>query len=449
MDDYLVSSGPYYAGMRDLPGGANIPIVKDAFKHNAAVELTIPINGYVARDKKLIPDVRKVPDYLKTAYMPEKARKNAPFTLTPDPKADVVYEDEFVNWVKNTFPYAATDAKHPIFFSLDNEPDWWTHVHPDIHPDHPTYAELAEKSVDYASAAKDVLPQALIFGPVNYAWHGYQTLQDAPDQNGRDFQEFYLQQMAAAEKAHGKRLLDVLDVHYYPEAKAANGVRVIYKRDNSAPVAAARVQAPRSMWDANFTEDSWITKVSTHGPIRLIPRLFEKIDKNYPGTKLAITEYDFGGGDHISGAIAQADALGIFGREGIFAAALWPHKNIPFTSAAFDCFRNFDGHNGSFGNTSIHAGTDDIEATSIYASTDSADPHRLVIVAINKSTAPIDAEFKLKNVMALKHGNIYQMTADGPRTKPAGDLSVSDGDSFTYKMPASSISTLQLSDGQP
>ena len=37
------------------------------------------------------------------------------------------------------------------------------------------------------------------------------------------------------------------------------------------------------------------------------------VDQNYPGTKLAITEYRWGALDSITGAIAQADILGIFG----------------------------------------------------------------------------------------------------------------------------------------
>ncbi len=41
------------------------------------------------------------------------------------------------------------------------------------------------------------------------------------------------------------------------------------------------------------------------------------VAKDYPGTKLAITEYNWGGQEHINGAVAQADILGIFGREGL------------------------------------------------------------------------------------------------------------------------------------
>ena len=43
----------------------------------------------------------------------------------------------------------------------------------------------------------------------------------------------------------------------------------------------------------------------------------------YPGTKLAITEYNWGNDDGISSALAQAEALAIFGREGVDLATRW------------------------------------------------------------------------------------------------------------------------------
>ena len=42
-----------------------------------------------------------------------------------------------------------------------------------------------------------------------------------------------------------------------------------------------------------------------------------------PAPALAITEYNWGALDHINGALAQADVLGIFGREGLDLATLW------------------------------------------------------------------------------------------------------------------------------
>ena len=115
--------------------------------------------------------------------------------------------------------------------------------------------------------------------------------------------------------------MDVLDLHWYPEARGG-GVRIT-EANNAAAVAAARVQAPRSLWDPAYGENSWISIDARVGAIRLLPRMREKIAAHYPGTRLAITEYNYGGGDHVSGGVAQADVLGIFGREDVFAATLW------------------------------------------------------------------------------------------------------------------------------
>ena len=178
----------------------------------------------------------------------------------------------------------------------------------------------------------------------------------------------------------------MLDVHWYPEA-TGGGVRIT-EQNNTDAVVAARLQAPRSLWDPTYTETSWITQWSTLGPIQLLPRLRGKITQNYPGTKLAITEYNYGGGNHISGGIAQADVLGILGRDGVFAANVWRlASDESFIQGGFRMFRNFDGINRSFGDTSVRATTDNIAGSSVYASLDSADSNVLYVVAINKTSA--------------------------------------------------------------
>ncbi len=291
-------------------------------------------------------------------------------------------------------------------------------------------------------------PGALVFGPVNYGWYGYVALQGAPDAAGRDFQEFWLAQVEAAQQLRGSRLVDVLDVHWYPEAQGG-GVRIT-GTDASPAVVAARLQAPRSLWDASYTETSWITQYSTLGPIRLLPRLRDKIAANAPGTKLAVTEYNYGGGQHISGGLAQADALGIFGREGVFAAAEWPLAgDESYIEAAFEMFRNFDGANGSFGDTSVRAVTDDVAGTSIYASLDSTDANRMVLVAINKTGAALTAAIDLAAARSFARAEVYQLTAAGSSPVAAGELAPTGANHFAYTMPAYSVSTLRVTAPEP
>ena len=287
------------------------------------------------------------------------------------------------------------------------------------------------------------MPTAKIFGPVNYGWNGMTTLQNAPDAKGRDFLDTYLQQLASAEKSAHQRLLDVLDIHWYPEARGGN-VRVS-EHNNSDPVVAARLQAPRSLWDPAYQEDSWITKDVLHEPIRLLPRLQDKIDRNYKDTLLAITEYNYGGGDHISGALAQADVLGIFGRQNLFAAAEFPlARDEPFIAAAFHMFRGFDGQTASFGDISILAATTDIPDTSVYASLDSTNPKRLVLVALNKTAHPLAASIRLANAPHFTHAALYQLAAKQPQPHPADPPPLTDPTHLTLALPAMSVTTLEL-----
>jgi hypothetical protein len=443
--DFIFQNDNFLGG-GNKPGGAVVDAIRNAAQRNAALLLTVPINGYVAADKKADGDVRDSGDnYLKTRFHQERAAKGAPFTLHPDPKTRFVYQDEFVNWVKVNYPDSQSrDSNRPIWFSLDNEPDLWAETHLEVHKDPVAYAELVQKTIDYAAGIKAVAPNTLVFGPVSYGWYGYVRLQGAPDAKDRDFLDFFLKKMRAAEADHGRRLLDVLDLHWYPEAQSSDNIRIT-ENNISPSVVAARLQAPRSLWDANYKEHSWITEDWIGGAIRLVPLMLNKIKSRYPGTKLAFTEYNYGAGGHISGGIAQADVLGIFGRDGVFAANQWPLiDDERFVAGAFNMYRNFDGGGGAFGDRSVFAATDDVANTSIYASLDSRDPHRLVLVMINKSAHPIDAAVTLKNAPALRQAVVYQLTAASSSPQSAGTRAA--GAKFSYTMPAYSVSTLELTD---
>ena len=139
-----------------------------------------------------------------------------------------------------------------------------------------------------------------------------------------------------------------------PETGA--GAKRITEGDNSPESIDARLQAPRSLWDPAYVEKSWITTYSTQKkPIQLLTWVKQKIDQRYPGTKLAFTEYDYGSGDHVSGGLAQADVLGIFGKYGVFMSNYWGDLKT-YNKAAFKLYRNYDGKNGSFGDTAVSAG---------------------------------------------------------------------------------------------
>lgn len=459
--DYLYENDQFLDSST-TPGDAVRPLVTDAASRGAASLLTIPINGYVAADASGPVDPT-VPPQDSPHFVPEFPTESA----DPSPAANHVYQDQYVSLLKSEYPSDfSSNSKTPIFFDLDNEPGIWDTTHPEVHPQPATYAEMISKSTAYAAAIKSVAPNALVFGPVSYGWEDFENLQSAPDSGtfdaetdpntGKpygDFLSYYLAQMNAASKAAGTRLLDVADIHWYPEATGANaeGVQTrITVDDNSPGVVAARLQAPRSLWDPTYSENSFITNDTGSGPIQLIPRIQTEINANNPGTKISISEYNYGGGDNISGGIAEADVLGIFGKQGVFSAAEWPLlSSEPFIDAAFQMFRNYDGKDSTFGDTSVQASNSNTVDTSIYASIDSADPRKMVLVAINKTGSAVTANMTLSHAAFGSAVDIYQLTSADAAPVFAGTLALGTSTSFAYSMPADSVSTLVVTVPEP
>ena len=428
-----------YLGGSNTPGEAVRMNVEAAHNAGGSILVTVPMLGWVAADK-LQTSVVNQP--IASRFLPTRPAKGSAFVYPPNLTDAVVSQDEFVSWLESTFPTAHQDPTREVFYSLDNEPDLWSETHSSIHPRAVRYDELLGKSIATAAAVKNVAPAGKVIGFVSYGYAGFTTLQNAPDAAGRDFTDFFLDGMREAETTHGKRLMDVLDLHWYPEARGGN-VRV-FGEDNSAAVAAARVQAPRSLWDPSFVETSWITGANGGQSLRLLPAMKEKIAAHYPGTELAVTEYYYGGGNHISGGIAQADVLGIFGREGIQSAALWPMTtDLSFITGGFAMYRSYDGAGGSFGDVSVQATNSDAANTSVYASVDSA-TNKVVLVVINKATTERAAELTVSHGAAFTRARTYQLTSASPNATPGADVVMSQPNVLRYTMPAMSVSTLVL-----
>ena len=189
---------------------------------------------------------------------------------------------------------------------------------------------------------------------------------------------------------------------------------------------------------STYTENSWITQYSTLGPIDLIHRTQNQINANYPGTKLSFSEYNYGAGEDISGGLAEADVLGIFGKYGVYSANEWPSSspNDNFVAGAFQLYRNYDGHDSTFGNTEVLANNSDTVNTSVYASVDSANSQHLTLMAINKENSPVTATLSVAGGPAYKTAAVYQLTAATSTPQFVGNIAITNPASFNYSMPA-------------
>jgi hypothetical protein len=458
-------------------GSAVAGRVNASFARKQGIILTIPMLGYVAGNTAGIRLTTTDADRtarLAAHFKESKPFKGAPFTLTPNPADPVVYQDEFVNWVNTTWPNHGSDPQTPILFSLDNEPDAWTGTHKEIRSDSAdnprrprlfTYDGFADTSILYARAVKSVMPDAQVLGPAlatyagiiaggrytDYGWY------DDPKYGQQNFVDVYLDRMKQAEQTYGRRLMDALTVHYYPAAGTGGNVIGNDFAPQTAAMKWARLQAPRSLWDPTYNEGSWVS-TTAGGPIEFIPRLRRQIAAHYLGTKLAITEYFFGRGGDIEGGLAQADVLGIFGREEVYAATFWPEGNVyappyqgdgarayAFVIGAFKLFLNYDGKGSRFGDTSVIAKTDDNLNSSVYASLDAN--NQLVIVAINKRSESSTATIEVTDPRTLNTvSGAYRISSSSatPVAVEAGAIYRAGGNKFMYLMPPLSATVIAL-----
>ncbi len=382
-----------------IPGNqANVPGISITSFHDRGLAagvgysiVTLPMAGYVARDKNGTVGTTEAAPSPRWAEV--RNTKDGPLLASPDTSDGYVYTDELLRFLVDRYGSAAS-PRGIRAYAFDNEPDLWSSTHTRLHPSQPTCVELLSRSIDLARTVKRIDPAAETFGFVSYGFSGYYSFQGATDWateqakgagRYRWFVDYFLDRMRQASESDGRRLLDVLDLHNYSE-HAAGGVRVSETTDyGNIACNKGRLQAPRGLWDPTFVENSWIGQwFSSFLP--LLPNVRASIDAFYPGTKLAFTEYNAGGEGHISGGIAQADYLGIFGRYGVYAANVWQlHSDATYSAAAFRLYRNYDGAGGTFGDLSVSARASDTAVASVHAALDSRDESKLHLILLNKN----------------------------------------------------------------
>jgi hypothetical protein len=400
--------------------------------------ITVPMMGYVAKDssscgfsiaKYGAQDNGDDPDRPTDCGSGKRGDGSFVAGNAPTDTSQAVDPTFVKNWITQLkATHGSANAGGVSFYALDNEPELWSETHRDIHPTPLSYDELLQRSIAYGEAVKEVEPAAQLFGYVSFGWTGYWYSQRdvvAAEQNGytafpdydshgQKYQlEYYLQQMRSYEQTKGKRLLDYLDLHFYPQ----NGVSLSLAGD--ANTQALRLRSVRALWDPTYRDESWIGddgQPADWQKVRLLPRMLEWVNTNYPGTKLALTEYNWGGLEHINGALAQADILGIFGREGLDVAALWNYpdkalgydrfENLP-GAYAFRLYRNYDGAGSKFGETSVSSSSSDGNQLSVYAAERSSDK-ALTIVVINKADKPLTAKLAFSGFTANGNAEVYR-----------------------------------------
>jgi hypothetical protein len=352
------------------------------------------------------------------------------------------FDGEMVTHLVSQFGPAARGGVR--IYELDNEPVLWSSTHRDVHPDAVTYDELGGKGTATAAAIKAADRGAAVLGPSGWGYcewvasgvDGCAPGADAAAHGGLNLSQWYLKNMKDYSDSHGgKRFLDYFDQHYYPQISGGTDP------DSDA----LRLRSTRSLWDPTYVDESWIGPTGVNAPpLQFIRTMKAWAAQYYPGTKVAITEYNWGALDDINGALAEADVLGIFGREGLDLATMWgePQPTQP-GAYAFRMYRDYDGAGGRFGDVSVSADSSDQGRLAVYAAQRSSDK-ALTLTVINKTDEDLTSTLSIAGFHCPGKAKRYTYSPAGLTSIARDDdLAVNQG-SATATYPANSITTLVL-----
>lgn len=324
-------------------------------------------------------------------------------------------------------------------YGLGNEPGLWDDTHVDVHPEPAGYDEIAEKSIALAKAAKAADPAGQTLGFSEWGWPNYECSSidlaahpwrrctpEGPDRaahGGQPLATWFLDRMREASRQCRVRLLDYFDLHYYAQGGSSTDVS-------------------RSLWDPSYVDPSWIGE-----PIALLPRMRRWVADHYPGTKIALTEYDLSlGGDAVTDTLLQADALGIFARERVDLAARWGGPTADEQQAqAFRLYRNYDGAGSRFGGTWVRSESGDEGVVAVYGALRDGD-RALTVALINKSGAVRDSSLALSGLAAGAAGTaqVWRWRPGDSGFARGADVARGGDGSLALSLPARSLTMVVL-----
>lgn len=300
--------------------------------------------------------------------------------------------------------------KNTHYYILDNEPSIWHLAHRNLQPIGIHADEFLKKTLNYSKMIKETDKNAQVVAPEEWGWLGYHYsgydqynaathgLEHAPDRSKLMQDMDYIPWLLSKWKEAGHPV-DIFSLHFYPQEGE-------YSESSDRSIELARNRSTRVLWDPNYKDPTWINAV-----VELIPLMRRWVNEYYiPGTPIALTEYNWGGDELMNGATAQADLLGIFGREKLDIATRWatPNANTPVYKA-MKLYRDYDDRGGDFGDISIKTTVTNPDLVSAFSAVRQKD-NSITIMIINKQLEhDADITLFLQNIPQNGNYKIWQL----------------------------------------
>ena len=209
------------------------------------------------------------------------------------------------------------------YWSMDNEPEIWNGTHDDVMPSLLSASAFMDSYFAVAKKARERFPQIKLTGPVpanEWQWYRFGDQNLTIDGRSYCWLEYFIKRVADEQKSSGIRLLDVLDIHWYPsESSNADLVqlhRVFYDETYVYP-GANGVKTVNGGWDPSQNKE-YIFK-------RINDWLLLHFGENH-GITIALTENDISSSNPNIVSVVYASMLGTFADNGVEIFTPWSWK---------------------------------------------------------------------------------------------------------------------------
>jgi hypothetical protein len=458
----------YFESIEDsssgTPGAADDSFISSTKAAGAKPLITVPMIGWApilgpGRGKLGSYSVAKYgPQTSTDQYLPDAGNgisvtNNRLITWNNPTDANVAVDVNFEkSWLQHlTNKWGLSTNGGVGYYLMDNEHTLWFSTHRDIHPVGTTMQEIFRDFTNYATMVKSVDSNALVLGPEEWGWNGYlysgydqqwsgahndYNSADYPDRKtngGWDYMPWLLNQLHQHDVATGVRLLDYFTLHCYPQEGSVSSQTAV-----DAETQLLRNSTTRQFWDSNYVDPSYINSV-----IDLIPRMQGWVTNYYPGTKIGITEYNWGAEPYMNGATAQADLLGIFGRQSLDLATRWttPDASTP-TYLAIKMYRNYDGAKSTFGDTSVSASGPNPDNVAAFAAERASDGALTVMVISKYLSGITPMTLAVTNFTGTGLAQVWQLNSSNTIARLSD--AVYSGGKLTTTVPGQSVTLFIL-----
>jgi Glycoside hydrolase family 44/Secretion system C-terminal sorting domain len=299
------------------------------------------------------------------------------------------------------------DSTKVRYWNMDNEPEIWNGTHDDIMPTQTPAEDFMQRYFSVAKKAREKFPKIKLMGPVpanEWQWYNYNN--DAVTDNGVKYPwlEFFIKRIAEEQQRTGIRLLDLIDIHYYPSTTKTEEIvqyhRTFFDKTYIYPEANG-VRRVNGGWDASQNKEYIFARCQEW--------LAKYMGSNH-GVTLAMTET--GINDNISPnvtAVWYASMMGEFMRNGVEIFTPWSWQK-----GMWETLHLFSRYN----NPTLTEATSSDETTVSAYSTISKNNDSLTIMLVNRAVSGTKTiNLNLKS-FTLSNPNISTLTLnDLPNTE--------------------------------